>query len=166
MNPSTGPVSIEGFYDEALSVPGLLAEIAKGEDFGVDGHVIAWIDLTGRTQRPPQESPILFIPEMARLFAQAYLAGQPADDPYLDPLHTDLTGLPPLLIHAASGDSVLQEAQLLAQHAKACAVATTTTIYPVLTHDFHIFWSFLPEATTALEELGQFIRDAGAPRLA
>ena len=125
-----------------------------------------WIDLTGRTQRPPQESPILFIPEMARLFAQAYLAGQPADDPYLDPLHTDLTGLPPLLIHAASGDSVLQEAQLLAQHAKACAVATTTTIYPVPTHDFHIFWSFLPEATTALEELGQFIRDAGAPRLA
>jgi Asp/Glu/hydantoin racemase len=31
-SPSTadGPVSIEGYYDEAFSVPGLLAEIAKG----------------------------------------------------------------------------------------------------------------------------------------
>src|SRR5438874_1363144 len=47
VNPSTGPVSIEGFYDEALSVPGLLAEIAKGEEFGVDGHVIACFDDTG-----------------------------------------------------------------------------------------------------------------------
>jgi monoterpene epsilon-lactone hydrolase len=119
-----------------------------------------WVDLTGRTQRPPQESPIPFLPEMARLFAHAYLAGQPADDPLVDPVHADLTGLPPLLIHAASGDSVLQEAQLLAQHAQACAVKTTITIYPVPTHDFHIFWSFLPEATAAIDQLGQFIREA------
>jgi hypothetical protein len=31
VNPETGPESIEGFYDEALAVPGLLAEIARGE---------------------------------------------------------------------------------------------------------------------------------------
>ena len=31
VNPPDGPVSIEGYYDEAFSVPGLLAEIAKGE---------------------------------------------------------------------------------------------------------------------------------------
>ena len=30
VNPATGPESIEGFYDEALAVPGLLAEIATG----------------------------------------------------------------------------------------------------------------------------------------
>jgi allantoin racemase len=42
-----GPASIEGYYDEALSLPGLLAEIAKGEAMGVDGHVIACFDDTG-----------------------------------------------------------------------------------------------------------------------
>lgn len=36
-----GPASIESHYDEALAVPGLLAEIAAGEAAGVDGHVIA-----------------------------------------------------------------------------------------------------------------------------
>jgi epsilon-lactone hydrolase len=30
-----------------------------------------WVDLDGRTQRPPQDSPILFTPELARRFADA-----------------------------------------------------------------------------------------------
>ncbi|GAA3452130.1 aspartate/glutamate racemase family protein [Dactylosporangium matsuzakiense] len=36
-----GPASIESHYDEALSVPGLLAAIADGETRGIDGYVIA-----------------------------------------------------------------------------------------------------------------------------
>ncbi|GAA3554223.1 aspartate/glutamate racemase family protein [Microlunatus spumicola] len=36
-----GPASIESHYDEALAVPGLLAEIAAAEADGVDGFVIA-----------------------------------------------------------------------------------------------------------------------------
>src|SRR6476469_5246625 len=40
-----------------------------------------WVDLTGRTQRPPQDSPLVFSPEMAHRLAQAYLAGHPVDDP-------------------------------------------------------------------------------------
>ena len=118
-----------------------------------------WVDLDCRTQRPPRESPILFSPEQARRLAQAYLSGQDIDDPGLTPLRTGLAGLPPLLIHAASGDSVLQEAQLLAKHGRECGVDTTITVYPVPTHDFHIFWTFLPEATQALDQIGAFIRD-------
>lgn len=41
MSPSMGPASIESHYDEALSVPGVLAEIASGEHAGADGYVIA-----------------------------------------------------------------------------------------------------------------------------
>jgi len=47
LNPPTGPESIEGFYDDALAVPGLLGEIAKGEALGVAAHVIACFDDTG-----------------------------------------------------------------------------------------------------------------------
>ena len=117
-----------------------------------------WVDLDGRTQRPPRESPILFSPEQARRLAQAYLSGQDGDDPVLTPLRTDLAGLPPLLIHAASGDAVLQEAQLLAKHGTECGVGTTITVYSVPTHDFHLFWTFLPEAMKALDQIGAFIR--------
>jgi allantoin racemase len=41
VSPSMGPTSIESHYDEALSVPGVLAEIAVGEGEAADGYVIA-----------------------------------------------------------------------------------------------------------------------------
>jgi allantoin racemase len=42
-----GPESIEGPYDDAFAVPGLLARIAEGETAGADAHVIACFDDTG-----------------------------------------------------------------------------------------------------------------------
>ncbi|MGN7293899.1 aspartate/glutamate racemase family protein [Rhizobium sp. SAFR-030] len=42
-----GPASIEGYYDEALAVPGLLMEIARGEQQGADAAIIACFDDTG-----------------------------------------------------------------------------------------------------------------------
>ena len=118
-----------------------------------------WVDLAGRTHRPAQGVPGMVTPELVTHLAALYLDGHPADDPVLDPLRTDLTGLPPLHVQAASGDFVRQEAELLVQHARACGVDATATIFPVPTHDFHIFWSFLRESTTALEELGRYVRD-------
>ena len=44
---SMGPVSIEGYYDEAFAVPGLLIELAKGEREGADAAIIACFDDTG-----------------------------------------------------------------------------------------------------------------------
>jgi epsilon-lactone hydrolase len=91
--------------------------------------------------------------------AGLYLAGHPADDPLLSPLTADLTGLPPLLIQAATGDPLLDEARQLADHAADCGVDARFELFSVDTHDFHIFWSFLPEAAQALRQAGQFARD-------
>jgi allantoin racemase len=44
-NPANGPYSIEGFYDVALCLPGLLEEAAKHRD--VDAVIIACFDDTG-----------------------------------------------------------------------------------------------------------------------
>ncbi|GAA5078901.1 allantoin racemase [Thermocatellispora tengchongensis] len=41
VNPAMGPASIESHYDEAMAVPGVLAEVADGEADGADGYVIA-----------------------------------------------------------------------------------------------------------------------------
>ena len=41
VNPAHGPVSIEGFYDEAFCVPGLLEEVRKGVEEGYDGFLVA-----------------------------------------------------------------------------------------------------------------------------
>jgi allantoin racemase len=66
VNPQSGPASIEGYVDEAYSVPGLLAEIRKGEADGVAGHVIACFDDTGlEAARSLAAAPVVGIGEAA-----------------------------------------------------------------------------------------------------
>jgi allantoin racemase len=66
VSPATGPESIEGYYDEALAVPGLLVEIARGEARGVAGHVIACFDDTGLdAARVIARAPVVGIGEAA-----------------------------------------------------------------------------------------------------
>ncbi len=47
VNPSEGPPSIEGHFDEAMCLPGLLREVQAGEAAGYDGFVVACFDDTG-----------------------------------------------------------------------------------------------------------------------
>ena len=113
-----------------------------------------WIDLlaAGR-DRPPSD-----LDEIRGAASGLYLAGHPADDPLVSPLSADLAGLPPMLIQAATGDPLLDEARELTDHAQDCGVAASFELFPVDTHDFHIFWSFLPEAAQALQQAGRFAR--------
>ena len=114
-----------------------------------------WVDLKPACRdRPAHE-----LDDIRDAAAGLYLAGHPADDQLLSPLTADLTGLPPLLIQAATGDPLLDEARQLADHAADCGVDARFELFSVDTHDFHIFWSFLPEAAQALRQAGQFTRD-------
>jgi epsilon-lactone hydrolase len=97
--------------------------------------------------------------EIGRRTAEAYLAGHPLDDPVVSPLRADLSGLPPMLIQAATGDAFRPDAQLLADHAREHGVEVQLELYPVATHVFHFFWSFLPEAADALASAGAFARE-------
>jgi acetyl esterase/lipase len=42
-------------------------------------------------------------------------------------------------------------------------VDASIAVYPVPTHDFHVFWSFLPEARDAIDQLGRFVRAVASP---
>jgi acetyl esterase/lipase len=112
-------------------------------------------DLTGAPELTTGDANTL---SMLRRGADAYLAGHPADDPVVNPLSLDLTGLPPLLIQAGTGDFALPQAQALADRASAHGVDVELALYPADTHVFHVFWSFLPEAADALAQAGEFIR--------
>jgi len=64
VNPDFGPPSIEGYFDEAFCVPGLLAEIAKAAD--ADAFVVACFDDTGlEAARCATEAPVVGIGEAA-----------------------------------------------------------------------------------------------------
>jgi monoterpene epsilon-lactone hydrolase len=119
-----------------------------------------WLDLA---ERLPSESRTTIPPvpsmEEVRLCTNAYLAGHPLDDPIVDPLSADLTGLPPLLIQAATGDARLADAKALAIHGREQGVDVRLEVFPVDAHAFQLFWSFLPEAADAMDMAGSYIRE-------
>jgi acetyl esterase/lipase len=98
-------------------------------------------------------------PEISRRFAAAYLGERSVDDPVVSPLTTDLSGLPPLLIQAATGDDRLADANALVDRAREHGVDARLDLYSVDAHVFQIFWSFLPEAAEALKAAGDFARE-------
>jgi allantoin racemase len=70
----TGPVSIEGHYDEAVSVIGLLEEVRRGEEEGCEGYVIACFGDPGLlAAREIARGPVLGIAEAA-MHAASFIA--------------------------------------------------------------------------------------------
>jgi epsilon-lactone hydrolase len=162
-------VTISGDSSGGGLVLSLLLTLAD-HDIPQPGAVVLmcpWLDLGLRLER---EAGDVIAPltgdEEARTCAAMYLSGHPLDDPVVDPLSADLTGLPPILIQAATGDGRLADARGLAARARRYGVDAQLQLFPVEAHAFHLFWSFLPEAADAMEAAGAFIRDTtGARRL-
>ena len=129
---------------QRLQMPGAVVLLCPWIDFGA----------TRQDDLPPE------LDRMQHMCTEHYLAGHPADDPVVCPLNADLTGLPPMLVQAATGDPVLGDATSLVDRALAAGVDARFELFAVDTHDFHIFWSFLPEAASAMRQVGHFIREA------
>ena len=66
VTPTMGPASIESHVDEALSVPGILEQIALGEQRNADGYVIACFGDPGMdAAREAARGPVVGIAEAA-----------------------------------------------------------------------------------------------------
>lgn len=66
VSPDMGPVSIEGFHDEAFAAIGVLDEVRKGEEEGCDGYVIACFGDPGlNAARELARGPVIGIAEAA-----------------------------------------------------------------------------------------------------
>jgi acetyl esterase/lipase len=133
---------------QGIALPGGAVLMCPGVDL-----TFAQVD-----ELPSEPQPALSI-EQLRSFVASYLDGHPLDDPLVSPLLGDLTGLPPMLIQGGIGDVMVEDAQRLAERARSHGVDTRLELYPVATHDFQVFWSFLPEAADAVEQAGSFARD-------
>jgi allantoin racemase len=70
VNPAMGPASIEGFYDEAFCIPGLITELLAGEARGAAAAVVACFDDPGiEAARAAVSMPVIGICEAAMRMA-------------------------------------------------------------------------------------------------
>jgi epsilon-lactone hydrolase len=124
-----------------------------------------WADMgaTGNSLDANDSCDPMFRAEMIRQCAPIYLGGAAANDPLASPIHADLHGLPPLLIYVSDTEVLLDDALRLAERARQGEVEVELRISHDLPHVWPVMIALrLPEARTAIVEIGQFIRAATA----
>lgn len=98
-------------------------------------------------------------PEVMPLITRFYLQnGEDPNTPYASPVFADLSGLPPLLLQCGDAEILLDDTRRFAEKARNCGVEVKEEIYQDMPHVFQGFAPFLPEATEALNSIGEFIR--------
>ncbi len=119
-----------------------------------------WVDLacsgesmTARAAADPMVQRDSLLP-----MAAAYLAGQDARTPLASPLYADLRGLPPLLVHVGTAETLLDDATRLAARARAAGVAVDLETWDDMIHVWHAFAPLLPESDAAIARVGEWVR--------
>ena len=122
-----------------------------------------WTDLTcsGASMRTNEgRDPMFHAPVFPKVAAQ-YLGDADARHPYASPLFGTFEGLPPLMIHAADTELLLDDSTRVADKARTAGVRVDLRIWRDVPHIFQIWAPFMPEAREALSQAARFI-DAAA----
>ncbi|HSO19354.1 MAG TPA: alpha/beta hydrolase [Desulfosarcina sp.] len=84
--------------------------------------------------------------------------------PYASPLFGDYTGMPPILLQVGDFEVLLDDSRRLAERAAGQGCDVTLQIWDGMPHVFQGFAPFLPEASEALEKIGEFTRTSFSKR--
>ncbi len=144
-----------------LALATLLALRDAGDALPAAGVCISpWVDLEGLGEsmtRNADVDPIITkdgLMDMARM----YLDGADPKSPLAAPLHGDLAGLPPLLIHVGSRETLLDDSTRLAEKAGLAGVDVTLEPWDEMIHVWHAFAPLLPESQQAIDRIGEYVR--------
>jgi epsilon-lactone hydrolase len=163
----------QGFARDRVALAGdsaggglTLATLVARRDAGVTlpgaaACLSPWTDLTqGSASMDANEGtdPML---DRARLqnYAEWYLGpdGDPTH-PHASPRFADFHGLPPVLLHVAADEVLLDDARLVAEGIEAAGGTVEYRAWPGVFHVWHAVAGLAPEADDAVAEVGAFIR--------
>ena len=79
-------------------------------------------------------------------------------NPYASPLFGDYSGMPPILLQVGDSEVLLDDSKRFAKHADKQGCDVTVEVWDGMPHVFQGFAPFLPQATEAIANIGNFIR--------
>lgn len=119
-----------------------------------------WLDMeaSGKTYLSRAKVDPLSQRDRILAMARAYL-GREGDPraPLASPIHANLAGLPPFLIHVGDHETVLDDSRLFARKLDEAGVPVELVVWERMIHHFQLFTE-LPEALRSIEQLGDFLR--------
>lgn len=81
--------------------------------------------------------------------------------PVVSPVYGDLSGLPPVLVHASEAEMLYGDALRYVNRAVAAGSPAKLQTWTHMVHVWHMFYPQLTEAREAWDEIGKFIAEAG-----
>ena len=118
-----------------------------------------WVDLACSGASFDTNDTFDFVGDVhCRLAAANYLAGLDPRRPDISPLFADLTGLPPLLVHAGEAEVLVDQIRAFTARAEAAGVDVRLAVYPDMVHVWHLLRVATPDAQRAIDEIGAFVR--------
>ena len=162
----------EGFKAEHVMISGdsaggglALATLVALRDGGdplpaTAAAISPWVDMEGlgESMKTRAEVDPMINPVMLGQIAELFLGGGDPRDPLAAPLHADLTGLPPLLIHVGDSEVLLDDSTRFTAKAKAAGVEVTLEVWPEMVHVWHASAGFVPEADAAIARIAEYSR--------
>jgi epsilon-lactone hydrolase len=120
-----------------------------------------WFDmeLTGESYESNREKDAFFYKEVVQGLADMLLGegGNPRD-PLANPLHADLSGLPPTYIQVGGDETLLDDSRRFAEHARNAGVEVRLDIFPDQQHTFQMAAGRAPEADDAIRKQVDWVR--------
>ncbi|MCB1647022.1 MAG: alpha/beta hydrolase [Pseudomonadales bacterium] len=119
-----------------------------------------WADLSnsGDSIVANEKKDVMLTPAALKKFATLYLGERDPKAPLASPLFGDLTGLPPILIHASDSEILQSDSERLARRLREAGGDVELKLWPKMPHVFPVFAARIPEGKVALEETGDFLR--------
>ena len=119
-----------------------------------------WVDLEalGDSMETKAELDPLVQREPLLFMAGMYIADGDPRNPLAAPLYADLHGLPPMLIHVGTSETLLDDSTRITERLKGAGVDVTLDVWDDMVHVWQMFAAILPEAQQSLEGAGEFIR--------
>lgn len=144
-----------------LALATLVALRDAGDRLPAAGVLLSpWADLalTGDSMTTNESIDPLVNRELLGQMATGYLGDRDPADPLASPLYADLAGLPPLLLQVGSSEVLEDDAVRIADKVLTSGGDATLQVGYEMVHVFQMFADQLPEARTAVNQIGSFVR--------
>jgi acetyl esterase/lipase len=138
--------------DARLPMPGCAVVLSPSTD----------LTLSGPSVKYNADADPMFAPAAGDLLPPIYCPGEDRANPLVSPLFGNWDGLPPLLFHAGSTETLLDDSVRGHDRARQAGVAAEIEVWPEMPHVFHVF-NWLPESREAMGKVADFIAARAAP---
>jgi acetyl esterase/lipase len=142
-----------------------LAVTLRDKDVPLPAAILSvspWYDMEmkNETWESNAATDVLLTKQTVEGFREAWIGGTGVakNDPRVNMLYADLTGLPPIMVYYGAHEMLVGDAIEFAKRAKDAGVDVTLRSLPEGQHNFILGAGRVPEVDRAIEEIGWWLR--------